>query len=89
MRPRLFHVGILLFFIGLGVFLVNAFLASIPLEYASDFVISRFELSVETSTENSASVLWGYRQLDLLALAFLMFASVICCSAIIGEEEAG
>jgi hypothetical protein len=38
-------------------------------------------------TRNVAVTLWGFRQLDILAVAFLVFGAAVCCSALVGEEE--
>lgn len=89
MKLRLFRASVTLIAIALSLFITKAIANSRPFEYALDPVIDGFRPIYEGGTRDVASFLWGFRQLDAIALAFLMLGSVVCCSAIIGEEEAG
>jgi len=87
MKPRLFRVSVTLIVIVLSLFIVNSIANSSPFEYASDQVTNGFMPDGEGERREIAYFLWSFRQLDAIALAFLMLGSVACCSAIIGEEE--
>ena len=89
MKPRLFRASVTLIVIALSLSIINSIADSRPFEYALDPVIDGFRPVDGGGTKEVASFLWGFRQLDAIALAFLMLGSVVCCSAIIGEEEAG
>jgi len=89
MKPRLFRASITFIVIALSLFVISSLVNFRPFEYALNPVIDGFRPVDEGGTREAASFLWGFRQLDAIALAFLMLGSVVCCSAIIGEEEAG
>ncbi len=43
----------------------------------------------EAIGQEVSAVLWSQRQLDLIALAFVLFATATCCRAMLREEEEG
>ena len=50
--------------------------------------INMTAVSVQTDVGQQASAtLWGQRQLDLIVLAFVLFATATCCRAILRVEE--
>lgn len=89
MRQRLLRISMTLFIFALGLFIISSIMDSRPFEYALGPVINGFKPVDEGGTRGVASFLWGFRQLDAIVLAFLMLGSVVCCSAMVGDEEAG
>jgi len=41
----------------------------------------------ENVGQEVSATLWGQRQLDLIALAFILFATATCCRAMLRVEE--
>jgi len=87
MKPRFFRISITLVVIALGFFIIKAVANFRPFEYALDIVIDGLRPVGEGGTREVAYSLWSFRQIDAIALAFLMLGSVVCCSAIISEEK--
>ena len=50
--------------------------------------INMTAISVQTDVGQEVSTtLWGQRQLDLIVLAFVLFATATCCRAMLRVEE--
>jgi multisubunit Na+/H+ antiporter MnhB subunit len=69
----------------LAILFTSIFPTFSPTKFVSRFVESSGNIGQETS-----SLLWGQRYLDLIAQAFLVLASAACCIAMLkpkGKEE--
>ena len=89
MKQRLFQISMVFIAVALILFIARSIASFKPFEYALGPVTDGFRPADEGGTRGAASFLWGFRQLDAIALAFLMLGSVVCCSALVGDEEAG
>jgi len=59
-----------------------------PQQRFQQFPINATLVSVEEDVGQKVSqTLWAHRQLDLIALAFILFATATCCRAMLRVEE--
>ena len=87
MRVTLFRISGLIFIVFIIFLTVITTLQDFtPFEYA----VSSFEETLVPAnqvTEAVSFTMWNQRQLDLIALSFLLFISATCCVAILRIEK--
>lgn len=60
-----------------------------PFEYAAYPIEESLAWNETEVSQGVSRYLWGYRSLDLIALAFLLVVATACCVAILSSREEG
>jgi len=80
------------FGLAIVVALMSVFLVVVQYEFSQQgfqqFPINMTLVSVDEEVGQEVSaILWGQRQLDLIVLAFVLFATAACCRVMLRVEE--